>query len=1039
MMAPPSANLAEMPMFRLLPLLLLSRPGFQDGFLFPYVELLQLAQEQGLDPEQFVAYAPDEAFDSFSYVSELVSHDLAIASILNCVRALERIAEVHDGPWRRVAAWLDGQLNLLWRLRGPYPGFGSALSALLGDGGNLVAYELAAKAAEDSPDGNVDPWPQLERLMRAPDLASGAAASVVGEGFARTWLTMSTERKALLKLFSRFSISADQAKRFWEEDGRPGGATDAQLLANPYLLFEHDREAQDAIPVEAIDRGLLPSAAVLQAHPIPEPSSLEDKVDPRRVHALMVASLEDASCDGHTLLPRAWLTRRIAARPLDTPCPVGVDVLNGMAELLPPLIEQVPLADGSPGYQLDRYGVTGGLIRKTISKRTGPRSRRHSAQLDWRRKVDEAIDQPLPPAGPEREAEDKARTEKAAALEELYSSRLSVLIGAAGTGKTTLLKTLCSLEDVAAGGVLLLAPTGKARVQLEQKTGQEGKGQTIAQFLMRLGRRYHPETGCYRVTNSPARSGDHRTVVIDECSMLTEEQLAAVLDAVTGVHRLVLVGDHRQLPPIGSGRPFVDIVRQLAPSDINARFPRVGRGYAELSIPRRQKGQARADLLLASWFGGSPDPAADEIWDRIATERAPEIRFVPWGSPEDLPDLLLELVVHELQLDGLEDEVGFERSLGASEPYNGRSYFWPQRDEKKRARAEAWQIISPVRAGEPGVERINRLVQQTFRRDWLKEATDRGRYPRLNPPQGRQGIVYGDKVINLYNSGQRRVWPDRQSYVANGDVGLVVGSLKTRGRRLFKELEVEFISQPSFQYKYPLWEFGDEGGNPLELAYALTVHKTQGSEFGTTFVVLPNPCWLLSRELLYTALTRQVERVVVLHQGDMRALRRYSRDEYSDIARRVTNLFEAPRPVAVEVEASERFLEDGLIHRTKRGELVRSKSEVIIANELYAQGHNRYQYEQRLQLPSGEIRYPDFTIVDDDTGEVFYWEHLGLLHNPEYRERWERKLAVYKGAGIVPWEDGGGERGVLVVTRDDEHGGIDARAISELIEEVLGG
>ena len=124
------------------------RPDFEEGFVFPYQELSDLAVEEGFDPEQFLAFAPDDAFWSFSYASEHVSHDHAIAAVLNCVRALDRIESVLPGPWRRAKAWLDQQLNRLWRLRGPFPGFGSALSAFLGDGGNLVAYELAEQCAE---------------------------------------------------------------------------------------------------------------------------------------------------------------------------------------------------------------------------------------------------------------------------------------------------------------------------------------------------------------------------------------------------------------------------------------------------------------------------------------------------------------------------------------------------------------------------------------------------------------------------------------------------------------------------------------------------------------------------------------------------------------------------------------------------------------------------------------------------------------------------------------------------------------------------
>ena len=1012
------------------------RPGFKEGFLFPYRELFDLANEQGLDPEQFLAFAPDEAFWSFSYGSEHVSHDEAIASVLRCLRALERIQVAHSGPWVQASAWLDQQLNRLWRMRGPFPGFGSALTAFLGERGNLIAYEIAEECTKGSADGNVDPWPAFEQIMQAPDSAPEAAKEHVGEGFARAWRSMTAQRKELLKLLSRFSLTSDQAKRFFIPDDRPDDVNDASLIENPYLLYEIDRASPDSIPVMTIDRGMLPGSAVLKAHPLPEPSRLTDKVDLRRVRALVVAALEQGAEQGHTLLPRALLATYIGAMPLETDCPVGPEVLAGVGELLDGVVESVSMADNGIGYQLRRFIETAELIRRTVKKRVGPKSLRHRGNHEFSAVVNDTLGD-LPDDSDETEIETAARCEKAAALDEIFASRLSVLIGAAGTGKTTLLKMLCELKDVAAGGILLLAPTGKARVQLETRTGITG-GFTIAQFLMRYGDRYDTETGRYVMTGSPDRCRDYRTVIVDECSMLTEEQLAALLDALSGVARLVLVGDPRQLPPIGSGRPFVDIVRDLEPEGIEYRFPQVHRGYAKLTIPRRQRGTARADLLLASWFGGTPDPAADEIWNRLETEEIDEISFESWTDEEDLQAKLLELIVKELNLNGLDDEAGFECSLGAT-THNGGTFFWRNRSPDAPVKAERWQILSPVRGADHGVAVLNRVVQQTFRKTWLSRATAHHRNRRIHRPVGPQGIIYGDKVINLKNSSIRDVYPERPSYVANGDVGIVVGNYKTRNqRKLFPLVEVEFMSQPGHDYDFKIWEFGsEEGSPPLELAYALTVHKSQGSEFGITFVVLSDPCWPLSRELLYTALTRQQDRVVVLHQGDLRNLRRYASDKHSDIARRLTNLFSHPKPVPFEIDGAKRFLEEGLIHRTKRGDLVRSKSEVIIANELLAQGVDRYEYEAPLPLPDGKTRYPDFTVVDDDTGARYYWEHLGLLHNPDYETRWNRKLEAYREACILPHDEGGGKAGTLLVTRDDDRGGIDAKAIADLIREVL--
>src|SRR5262249_35117062 len=153
-----------------------------------------------------------------------------------------------------------------------------------------------------------------------------------------------------------------------------------------------------------------------------------------------------------------------------------------------------------------------------------------------------------------------------------------------GTGKTTLLTVLCGQRAIADGGVLLLAPTGKARVRMEQAARQREltlTGQTIAQYLYGSGR-YDPQTGAYRTLGPSApkgggkadKSGVPETVIIDEASMLTEEMLAAVLEAVSSAKRIILVGDHRQLPPIGAGRPFADAVRRLQPLNVDALFPR---------------------------------------------------------------------------------------------------------------------------------------------------------------------------------------------------------------------------------------------------------------------------------------------------------------------------------------------------------------------------------------------------------------------------------------------------------------------------------
>lgn len=1020
------------------------RPSFADGFLFPYQEALALAEREGIDPEEFVAFAPDEHFDSYSYGSELLSHDGAVASLVACAAALHRIRGRIEGPWVQALAWIDSQLNRLWKARGAFPGLGSALSAFGYEWGfqhgSLLAYELELLHEKK---GTEDPWKLVDAVMEDPAQLGGDTAKLLKTGMRKGWKSLKPEMRALLHLLGRCAITETQALRFYDATKRAEAgieATVTELLANPYLLFEQDRRSIERVAFGVVDRGLFPDESIRTQFPVPAPSQIDDPADQRRVRGLVVDLLEDASAQGHTLLPRSWVIRRARDRGLQPPCPLGENVLDAAEESFGRVIVRATTRDGATAYQVDRLAECRQIVRKEILGRKGGKP--HAATHDWRELVDSGLGQAPPDDSADHQLEERARQEKTAALEQLFRSRLSVLIGPAGTGKTTLLRMLCGMPDVKSKGILLLAPTGKARVRMEEQTRLRGAGRTLAQFLNGL-QRYDGETGAYFPKPKAPRCGDYRTVIVDECSMLTEEQLAALIDSLTNVDRLVLVGDPRQLPPIGAGRPFVDIVKLLEPANVGSLFPRCGVGYAELTIPRRQQGDSRADVLLGALFSGRPiDPGADAVLDGSSEDPGECLRLVQWNQPQELQGKIVEELVRALQLEGADDELGFEESLGGARYQDWQSaFFWSKYGNNPGAasKAESWQTLSPVRAGLTGVDALNRMIQGRFRSKARELAETEGWGRKVPRPVGNQSLLYGDKVINVLNQRRRDVWPapEGEAYIANGDIGIVVGQYKTQKfKGMPWKLEVEFAGQLGYKYGFYPGEFGDEGRNPLELAYCLTVHKTQGSEFGITFVVLTNPCWLLSRELLYTALTRHQRRLVVLHQGPLVEYRRFAGDEQSEIARRVTNLFADPLPREVSIGAQQRFLEEGLIHRTERGDLVRSKSEVIIADKLFARGVE-YTYEKPLQLPKGRVRYPDFTITDHARGATFFWEHLGMLDNPGYMERWQRKLNEYLEAGIKPHEAGGGPLGTLIITRDDANGGIDSLMITRLIDEVL--
>ena len=181
----------------------------------------------------------------------------------------------------------------------------------------------------------------------------------------------------------------------------------------------------------------------------------------------------------------------------------------------------------------------------------------------------------------------------------------------------------------------------------------------------------------------------------------------------------------------------------------------------------------------------------------------------------------------------------------------------------------------------------------------------------------------------------------------------------------------------------------------------------------------------MSKELLYTAITRQTERLVILYNTEAYHLRNYTSTEFSDIARRFTCLFEKPEIVAFK----QRYYEASLIHKTLKGELVRSKSEVIIANMLFEAGIV-YEYEKELSLGKDGIRIPDFTIDDAESGMLFYWEHCGMMSDIHYRKRWEDKKALYEQHDIIEGKN-------LIVSYDNADGSIDSVAIKRLIDRYL--
>lgn len=272
------------------------RPTMDDGFLLPYHELLRLSADQDVDPEEFAVYVPDEFSLQFSYASEHVSHDAALSMLLALDRTVQRLAPVVAGSWTGVRDWMSARIGEVWQARGPYPGLGAALTAFGLPQGVLLSF-----AAQSMLRDNEDPWAIADQWLRDPSVHPEASARIPAT-FARAWAALSEERRSLLKLISRFDLTIDQATRVYQPTERQKAGidlSDAELLANPYRIYECDRFALEPTAIGIIDRGMFPDDRVRAAHPVPAPSKVDDPVDPRRVRTLVIDVLEHAAAAGH--------------------------------------------------------------------------------------------------------------------------------------------------------------------------------------------------------------------------------------------------------------------------------------------------------------------------------------------------------------------------------------------------------------------------------------------------------------------------------------------------------------------------------------------------------------------------------------------------------------------------------------------------------------------------------------------------------------------------------------------------------------------
>lgn len=999
------------------------RDDRSNGFLLPYREMMKYAEEHPeFDMRSITVFAEDDYFEEFSYATEQLSYDAVISVLLQTIKALEIIKDCIPGNWAHCISWTKDRLAEVWRDRGPFPGLGSMLSAVGFRCGEIMAKELKKHVQNPA---------QYETVLNAALMApKGYFSPAVLRNLSRTELdtfkSLPKERRTLFWLMARMSLNQDQAYNIFNPEERVKRGvhcTDTDIIQNPYILYEKTRRcmADCYIPVKKVDMAVFPPGEIRTANPIPAPTALDSENDRRRIRAYLVSQLEAQALWGHTVYPISNLIEEVNSLPIYPVCHVTGDTINSIHDFLLDELVAIDCKNGERAYQLNRIFAFDEVIRTSVNKRL--KGKRIEIKEDWRALIDNAFNGQATTA-----FEERARTEKAAILKELAESRLSVLIGGAGTGKTTLLALLCKSPQIRDNGVLLLAPTGKARVRMSQAMRQQGvesTAKTVAQFLSE-SRRFNGYTKEYLLSDVDAKNVPF-TVIIDESSMLTEEMFGALLQALRkNAQRIIFVGDPNQLPPIGAGRPFVDLVRKLN-QDIK-EFPKVGPGFGQLTVTMRQlsdDGNPRGDTELSKWYAGDSENLDDSIFIQLQSgSLGKHVSFKSWSTPEELEQRIFETISEETGMASIDDIEGFNLSIGGYVNGEWMNFGGSEENIKK---IESWQILSAYRNDAAiGTATINRYLHEKYRSQQmlkLSHSKVRGTKHLL----GTDGIVYGDKVINVRNQkvqgyhvkSKRTV----DGYVANGEVGIVERIWETPKAR-YNTHQIVFSSQPEMNYNW-YSSVSDEGVSDLELAYALTVHKAQGSEFGKAILVLGEPGGLLSKELLYTAITRQKDKLVILYNDGAYRLRDYSFVSCSEVAKRFTCLFESPDIV----EHKKKYYEQALIHKTLKGELVRSKSEVIIANMLYEAGIE-YEYEKELDLGEDGIRIPDFTIDDAESGTCFYWEHCGMLGDAAYNKHWQAKKQLYANHGIVEGDN-------LIVSKDSLNGGIDSAAIKALIDKYL--
>lgn len=381
------------------------------------------------------------------------------------------------------------------------------------------------------------------------------------------------------------------------------------------------------------------------------------------------------------------------------------------------------------------------------------------------------------------------------------NSGLLIVTGGPGTGKTTIIRSILRYFEEEELQVALAAPTGRAAKRMKETTGCEAK--TIHR-LLEINRMDEGDAGNAYFERNEDNPLEADVVIIDEMSMVDISLMNSLLKAIPVGARLILVGDVDQLPSVGPGNVLKDIIQ-------SKQFPVV-------CLEKIFRQAAMSDIIVNAHkinAGEYVNPAA----------KSRDFLFIRGTTPQSVIDSCVALVKDKLP-------------------------------RYVHAKQEEIQILTPMRKGPLGVEKLNEVLQAQ-----LNPHDDNKREKEVG------GVIYrvGDKVMQIKNNyklewqvrGKKGFVIDSGSGVFNGDTG-VIRSINT----FAEEVEVEYEEGHRVIYNFKMLD-------ELELAYAVTVHKSQGSEYPA--VVLPlfsGPSMLMNRNLLYTAVTRAKSCVCIVGLPD---------------------------------------------------------------------------------------------------------------------------------------------------------------------------